>query len=208
MSSPCALAGQKPTAALALRNTIEPGTKFATMVRERAFTPLDDDAAADLFTLTRERTRAAGLAAYEISNHARPGEESRHNLAYWRYDDYCGIGPGAHGRRGGQATLRHKKPENWLSAVARKGDGLAEESKLAPEERAREALVMGLRLREGVDLAAMAVRTGASFDRLIDQGAAKRLESLGLIRRNGAWMTVTDTGMPLLDRVLVEIVAI
>jgi coproporphyrinogen III oxidase-like Fe-S oxidoreductase len=79
--------------------TIEPGTRFATLVREGKFTPLDDDAAADLFALTRERMTAAGLPAYEISNHARPGEESRHNLTYWRYGDYAGIGPGAHGRR-------------------------------------------------------------------------------------------------------------
>ncbi len=91
------------------------------MVREGEFTPLDDDAAADLFALTRELTSAAGLPAYEVSNHARPGEESRHNLTYWRYHDYCGIGPGAHGRRGGMATVRHKKPENWLAAVERQG---------------------------------------------------------------------------------------
>ena len=86
--------------------------KFATMVRQQEFAPLDEDACADMFALTREMTAAAGLPAYEISNHARPGEESRHNLTYWRYQDYCGIGPGAHGRRGGVATTRHRKPEN------------------------------------------------------------------------------------------------
>ena len=93
--------------------TIEPGTRFATMVREQAFTPLDDDAAGDLYALTRELTTAAGMPAYEVSNHARPGEESRHNLTYWRYQDYSGIGPGAHGRRGsGRPTLTGR----WGSA--------------------------------------------------------------------------------------------
>lgn len=89
--------------------TIEPGTRFATDVRRGVFDPLADDPAADLYTVTQAVTASAGLPAYEISNHARPGEESRHNLTYWRYHDYCGIGPGAHGRRGGFATLRHKK---------------------------------------------------------------------------------------------------
>src|SRR5688500_7198288 len=110
--------------------TIEANTRFATDVRQGAFEPLADDPAADLFELTREHTAAAGLPAYEVSNHARPGEESRHNLAYWRYQDYVGVGPGAHGRRGNMATRRHKKPENFLEAVSRNGHGLAEERAL------------------------------------------------------------------------------
>ncbi|HEU4651520.1 MAG TPA: radical SAM family heme chaperone HemW, partial [Croceibacterium sp.] len=140
--------------------TIEPGTRFATDVRRGAFAPLADDPAAELFAATRELTDAAGLPAYEVSNHARPGEESRHNLAYWRYRDYAGIGPGAHGRRGGVATRRHKKPENFLEAVARNGHGLAEERVLGTAEQAAEALLMGLRLREGIDPVALARRFG------------------------------------------------
>src|SRR5690606_18786817 len=124
--------------------TIEPNTRFATDVRLGTFAPLADDPAADLFALTRERAAAAGLPAYEVSNHARHGAESRHNLAYWRYRDYCGIGPGAHGRRNGMATQRHRKPENWLGAVDRKGNGLSEETALAPRQQAMEALLMGL----------------------------------------------------------------
>src|SRR5687767_3812109 len=107
--------------------TIEPGTRFATMVARRDFEPLDADRSAELFELTQERTSTAGLPLYEISNHARPGEQSRHNLAYWRYRDYAGVGPGAHGRRLGQRTVRHRKPENYLAAVARNGHGLVEE---------------------------------------------------------------------------------
>ncbi len=144
--------------------TIEPGTRFATMVRQGDFEPLDDDEAADLFALTRELTAAAGLPAYEISNHARPGEESRHNLAYWRYQDYAGIGPGAHGRRGGMATVRHKKPENWLASIDAEEHGIAEQRSLPAKEQASEALLMGLRLAEGVDLAALSARFGIAAD--------------------------------------------
>ena len=105
---------------------------------------LDEDRQADLFALTREVTAAAGLPAYEVSNHARPGEESRHNLTYWRYQHYLGIGPGAHGRRGGSATVRHKKPENWLAALAQQRHGIAEERKLVADEAAGEAKPVGI----------------------------------------------------------------
>ena len=129
--------------------TIEPGTRFAALHAAGKLEPLDLDRAAALFELTAERTAAAGLPAYEISNHARPGEESRHNLTYWRYGDYAGVGPGAHGRRGGMRTVRHKKPENFLGAMARNGHGMVEEEVLSAREAADEALVMGLRLAEG-----------------------------------------------------------
>src|SRR4029453_11377612 len=138
--------------------TIEPGTRFATMVAKREFEPIETEPAAEMFELTQERTEAAGLPAYEISNHARPGEESRHNLAYWRHRDYAGVGPGAHGRRLGQRTVRHKKPENFLAAVVRNGHGLVEEEPLSGGEAAREALVMGLRLAEGIEPVALARR--------------------------------------------------
>jgi putative oxygen-independent coproporphyrinogen III oxidase len=186
--------------------TIEPGTRFATLVREGKFTPLDDDAAGDLFTLTREMTAAAGLPAYEISNHARPGQESRHNLTYWRYQDYCGIGPGAHGRRGGLATVRHRKPENWLAAIAAQGDGISEERSLGQREQAAEAMLMGLRLREGIDLAALAARFGNSADELCDPAKAAFYAKQGLLRREGTTLIVTDAGMPLLDGLLGELV--
>ena len=186
--------------------TIEPGTRFATDVRQGAFTPLADDPAADLFAVTRELTDAAGLPAYEVSNHARPGEESRHNLTYWRYQDYAGIGAGAHGRRGGMATIRHKKPENFLAAVDRNGHGLSEERALAPREQAAEALLMGLRLREGVDPAALASRFGLAPGTLIDPDRLAFHQSLGLAWREGERIGVTPQGMPLLDALLAELV--
>jgi oxygen-independent coproporphyrinogen-3 oxidase len=186
--------------------TIEPGTRFATDVRQGGFTPLEDDPAADLFALTREMTEAAGLPAYEVSNHARAGEESRHNLAYWRYRDYAGIGPGAHGRRGGIATLRHKKPENWLEAVAAHGHGLKEERPLGTSEQASEALLMGLRLAEGIDLAELSRRFAIPAEALIDPAKLALYQSLGLAWRDGERVGVTPQGMPLLDALLGELV--
>ncbi|TCM22054.1 oxygen-independent coproporphyrinogen-3 oxidase [Novosphingobium sp. PhB165] len=186
--------------------TIEPGTKFATMVRQHEFEPLDEDASADMFALTREMTAAAGIPAYEISNHARPGEESRHNLAYWRYQDYCGIGPGAHGRRGGVATTRHRKPENWLEAIDRAAHGINETRELGRREQASEAMLMGLRLGEGVDLDAMASRFGLSAAELCDDAKAAFYETQGLVRREGKRLIVTEAGMALLDGLLAELV--
>ena len=186
--------------------TIEPGTRFETMVRLGQFEPLGDELAADLFALTADLTSHAGLPAYEISNHARPGEESRHNLAYWRYQDYAGIGPGAHGRRGGMATVRHKKPENWLSAVARNGHGIAEERDLALQEQAAEALLMGLRLREGIDLGGLSARCALPQTELIDPAKLLFYIGQGLVWQRGDHIGVKPAGMPLLDGLLGELV--
>ena len=185
--------------------TIEPGTRFATMVAKHEFEPLDADRSAVLFELTQDRTAAAGLPAYEISNHARRGAESRHNLAYWRYLDYAGVGPGAHGRRGAMRTGRHKKPENFLAAVARNGHGLVEEEALSRDEAASEALVMGLRLAEGIEPAALAKRLGV--ERIVDDTAVDRLAAHGLLTRDGSRLRTTEAGRLLLDSILAEIAA-
>ncbi len=182
--------------------TIEPGTRFATEAAAGRIVIPDGDSAADLFEATRAMTAAAGLPAYEISNHARPGAESRHNLVYWRYRDYAGVGPGAHGRRGGLATARHKKPENWLGAVARNGHGAQIEDLLVPADRSTEALLMGLRLREGVDLARIARLGQTSVAGLIDETAVQRLVAQGLVVRDSDWLGVTEAGMLLLDAIL------
>jgi oxygen-independent coproporphyrinogen-3 oxidase len=187
--------------------TIEPGTRFASDVRRGRLLPLDDDEAAELFDITQKLTAAAGLPAYETSNHARPGEESRHNLAYWRYQDYCGIGPGAHGRRGGAATVRHKKPENFLKALIGQGNGIAEARALSRSEQAAEALLMGLRLTEGVDLAGMSSRFALPPAGLVDESALDRLTALGLLWRQGSRIGVAPPGRGLLDALLAEIVA-
>ena len=186
--------------------TIEPGTRFASMVAKGVFEPLGADAAAALFELTDEMTSAAGLPAYEISNHARQGRESRHNLTYWRYGDYAGVGPGAHGRRLGSRTARHKKPENFLRSVARNGSGIVEEAPLSPIEAADEALVMGLRLREGIDVAAVTDRFGLSA--IVDWDRVERLVSSGHLARDKTRIATTSRGRLLLDHLLSEIAAI
>ena len=184
--------------------TIEPGTRFATEALAGRIVITDGDSAADLFEATRADTAAAGLPAYETSNHARPGAESRHNLAYWRYQDYAGIGPGAHGRRGGLATVRRKKPENWLSAIERNGHGLEVEDPLTPSTRATEALLMGLRLTEGVDLDRITALNAGVMP--VDLAAVARLEALGLIAHTPGRLRVTEAGALLLDAILPEIV--
>ena len=183
--------------------TIEPGTRFASMVQRRDFEPLDADRAAALYELTDAMTSAAGLPAYEISNHARSGQESRHNLTYWRYGDYAGIGPGAHGRRLSMRTVRHRKPENFLSAIARNGHGIAEEDTLLPVQAGDEALVMGLRLAEGIDAEALAQRFG--LDSIVDWERVERLVASGHLTREGAAIATTAKGRLLLDRILGEI---
>lgn len=186
--------------------TIEPGTRFAALAASGALETVDPDHGAELYELTQDMMSKAGLPAYEISNHARPGAQSRHNLAYWLYHDYAGIGPGAHGRRSGLATVRHKKPENWLNAIGRNGHGCQAEDALSPAERAREAMVMGLRLAEGINLDAVARRCGVERETIVCRKSAGQLEALGLLRQDGHNLRVTPKGMLLLDHILGQLV--
>ena len=183
--------------------TIEPGTRFAALHRAGKLDPLDADACATLYKLTDAMTSAAGLPGYEISNYARPGQESRHNLAYWRYGDYAGVGPGAHGRRLGMRTMRHKKPENFVSALRRNGNGIVEEATLSALEAADEAVVMGLRLREGIDADALAQRFGLA--QLVDWRRVDRLVLSGHLIRDGARIALTSSGRLVLDHILGDI---
>ncbi|WP_135467779.1 radical SAM family heme chaperone HemW [Crenalkalicoccus roseus] len=152
--------------------TIEPGTRFAAEHARGAFALPDGEAAARLYAATAEEAARFGLLPYEVSNYARPGAESRHNLQYWRYGDYLGIGPGAHQRLtlGGtlRAARRHRAPEEWLARVERQGHAITAEEALSPEERAREALLMGLRLAEGVDPARLRARSGRALEEAVD----------------------------------------
>ncbi len=176
--------------------TIEPGTAFATRARLGRLTLPEEDASLGMFEMTRAMTAAAGLPAYEVSNHARPGAESRHNLTYWRYGDYVGVGPGAHGRRGNMATLRERLPETWLKTA------VASETPLDPDTRADEALMMGLRLLEGIDEAAFKARTGQSLDQTISVAGLEETTRLGLTLRKGRRLYLTDVGQPLLNAVV------
>lgn len=180
--------------------TIEPGTRFATLAARGELGEAEPDFGAQLYELTQELTETAGLPAYEISNHARPGEESRHNLSYWRYHDYAGIGPGAHGRRGSLATIRHKKPENWLSAVERNGHGLQSEDALSAYDQGAEMLMMGLRLTEGVPRERLRPE-------MLDQAAIERLTAHGLLQPGSDRLVATPRGLLVLNSLLAEIVA-
>ncbi len=150
--------------------TIEEGTPFAGLHRAGKLAVPVPELADTLFEITQELTEAAGIPAYEISNHARPGAESRHNLTYWRYGDYAGVGPGAHGRLVvdgvRHALMTERQPEAWAEAVERQGHGIVEEASLSSAEEADEMLLMGLRLTEGIDL--------------------RRLEALGGVRPSSA----------------------
>jgi len=184
--------------------TIEPGTRFAAMVAKHEFEPLDGDTAAGLFELTMDVSSSAGMPAYEVSNHAVVGQESRHNLTYWRYGDYAGVGPGAHGRRLGTRTVRHRKPENFLSGLSRNGHGIVEEAPLSRQEAADEAFVMGLRLSEGIDVAALQDR----FDvPIVDWSAVEQYSNAGLLERNHDRIRTTSKGRLVLDSLLAEIAA-
>jgi len=187
--------------------TLEPGTRFTALHKQGKLTLPDSETSADMFDLTRALTAAAGLPAYEVSNHARPGSESRHNLAYWTYGDYAGIGPGAHGRRAGIATERLKKPEQWRQAVAATGHGMATETPLTDQERATEALVMGLRLANGIGTARFRARTGVDLAAVLRPDRVARLAEQGLIVHDARGLRLTPAGQPFVDTVLQEIAA-
>ncbi|WP_425462555.1 radical SAM family heme chaperone HemW [Martelella lutilitoris] len=186
--------------------TIEEGTRFFDLYNRGKLVVPDEDQAAHLYEVTQAVTAARGLPAYEVSNHARPGAESRHNLTYWRYGDYAGIGPGAHGRlgtaSGKTATATEKHPETWLQAAEAHGHGMIEQALLSQEEQADELLLMGLRVKEGVDLARWSSLSGKPMD-------AERedfLLNLGLIERIGnARLRATPEGMLLLNRIVAEL---
>jgi oxygen-independent coproporphyrinogen-3 oxidase len=191
--------------------TIEANTGFAGAVKRGEWAPLGEAPADRLYEVTQELCAEAGLPAYEISNHARPGAECRHNLTYWRYGEYIGIGPGAHGRilAGGtrHATAQLKKPEAWLDAVEAKGHATESDDALSLEEQAEEALMMGLRLTEGIDKARFRAATGAELDRMIAHDNLRRLVDGGFIEDDAARLAATPTGRRVLNAVLARLVA-
>ena len=186
--------------------TIEPGTGFEALHRSGALVLPDDETGAALYQATAEEAARFGMAAYEISNYARPGAESRHNLAYWRYTDYAGIGPGAHGRvtRGETlaATRRHRAPEIWAERVEADGHGTTREDALTPVERAREMLLMGLRLAEGIDEAWFAARATLDLDDCIDAEVLGRAVEEGYLERQGGILRALPDGALRLDALL------
>jgi putative oxygen-independent coproporphyrinogen III oxidase len=191
--------------------TIEPGTAFATAHARGAFALPDEDLAGALYETTQDRLGGAGLAAYEISNHARPGGACRHNLAYWRYDDYVGVGPGAHGRitidGAKYATRQRRLPEAWLAAVAADGHATEERRALGPQERLEEMLMMGLRLEEGVARARFCAETGCAFEEVLDAAALIELCDGGFLELDAEALRATQAGRQRLNAVLARLLA-
>jgi oxygen-independent coproporphyrinogen-3 oxidase len=188
--------------------TIEPETPFAGLYAAGKLVIPDEGRARALYDTTQEICAALGLPAYEISNHARPGAECRHNLVYWRGDEYAGIGPGAHGRIDidgtRRATATEKRPEAWLMRVEQLGHGVVTDDALTSEERADEYLLMGLRLREGID----PQRYRALAGRTLDQGRIDLLAQEGAITVDGdGRLRVTQEGFPVLDAVVADLAA-
>jgi putative oxygen-independent coproporphyrinogen III oxidase len=186
--------------------TIEEGTPFFGLHKAGKLIVPDGDQSALLYEATQEITEAHGMPAYEVSNHAKPGAESRHNLTYWRYGDYAGIGPGAHGRltrgRNKIATATERRPETWLEQVESIGHGMLEQEILDDEEQADELLLMGLRLREGVDLARWQQLSGRDPDPVREE----RLLEHGFIERLGnSRLRCTPSGMLILDAVVADL---
>ncbi|HWA18734.1 MAG TPA: radical SAM family heme chaperone HemW [Devosia sp.] len=188
--------------------TIEMGTRYFDLWSAGKLKMPNEDLSADFYELTQEMTAKAGLPAYEISNHARPGQESIHNLIYWRYGEYAGVGPGAHGRLlidgKRHATAAEKLPFDWQKKVAARGHGLVTDDILTWEEEGDELLVMGLRLREGIDPDRFATLSG----RRIDPGQIAELKKIGFVESlpNGN-LRVTDKGWPVLDAVVADLAA-
>jgi putative oxygen-independent coproporphyrinogen III oxidase len=187
--------------------TIEPETRFADLHMAGKLVLPDDDQAADLYDLTQEMTEKAGLSCYEISNHAKPGHESRHNMLYWRYGEYAGVGPGAHGRlHDGDtvcATATEKHPETWLGKVETQGHALVQDEATDPSTQAREMLLMGMRTTEGLDL----VRFERCAGHALRSAAVTTLMDLGLIHmRNNHFLAATPAGRRVLNGVIAELV--
>jgi oxygen-independent coproporphyrinogen-3 oxidase len=188
--------------------TIEPDTMFEKLYRAGKLAMPDEDVSRALWDVTQESTEKRGLPAYEISNHARPGAESRHNLVYWRYGEYAGVGPGAHGRvitaHGRRAHSTERHPEMWLTVVEGEGHGIISDEPLSADEQADEFLLMGLRLTEGIDPSRFESLAGRPLDR-------RRIASLldeGMVERTAAGrLRVTKAGFPVLDAVVADLAA-
>jgi putative oxygen-independent coproporphyrinogen III oxidase len=187
--------------------TIEDGTPFAALHAAGSLRIPDGELASELYGLTQELCEVAGLPAYEISNHARPGAESRHNLLYWRGHDYAGVGPGAHSRLTTDGAKRAmaaiKSPEAWLAEVEASGRGFASEERLSAADAADEYLLMGLRLSEGIDLARLASLAGSA----LDEARISALESEGLLARRDTRLAATPKGRLVLNRLILELAA-
>ncbi len=185
--------------------TIEPETRYADLFAAGTLKIPGEDLAADLYDLTQEMTAAAGLPAYEVSNHSAAGRECQHNLLYWRYGEYAGVGPGAHGRvRHGVNTLAtacEKHPETWRQLVSSRGHGMTTQEIVTSSEQAREYLLMGLRISEGINRSRYETLAG----RALDENTINGLSNLGLLQQSGNRLQATQAGRRVLNAVIAEL---
>lgn len=187
--------------------TIESGTPFFTRHARGEFKIPEQDLAADLFDMTQDMMGERGYPAYEVSNHAQEGQESRHNLIYWRYDDYVGIGPGAHGRLTDNqnqkfATRGHRAPDKWLEMVANQGHGMHPFEPVTPLPRYQEALMMGMRLKEGLPLSRLVDAYGAPIDDILSKDRIATLVKEGILEDHADLLKTTPQGFKCLNAVL------
>ena len=185
--------------------TIEPGTAFADLAARGLLAVPPEDDAADLYDVTQELTENAGLPAYEVSNHAAPGHESRHNLLYWRYGEYAGVGPGAHSRladdENRRALLSEKHPETWRDLVATRRHGIIQDMVVTRPDQASEYLLMGLRISEGIDLG----RYESLAAQPIDTNKVAALQSLGFVSLEDSRLRATPAGRRVLNTLIQEL---
>lgn len=200
---------EKPEHISVYQLTIEEGTAFHGAVRRGEIMMPDEDTTAALYEATQESLEAAGMPAYEISNHARPSQESRHNLTYWRYEDYAGVGPGAHGRitlsDGKFATRQHRAPEAWLEAVERDGHATRARMPLSNQDRLSELLMMGLRLREGVTRDAVRRELGQEIEESLPRAALDSLIGGGFLTLDDKGLRATAEGRARLNAILARL---
>jgi putative oxygen-independent coproporphyrinogen III oxidase len=184
--------------------TFEEGTPYYAAMKRGLITPLDDDASAKLYEETQGQMEGAGLPAYEISNHAVPGQESRHNLIYWRYGDYLGVGPGAHGRIvvGGQriASSTLSSPEQWLASVSKRGEAISQWDAVEDVDAGTECLLMSLRLQEGLSRGRVERLLGRSL-------TVERASAAGLIALDGDRIAASPRGRLVLNAVIKELLS-
>lgn len=184
--------------------TIEPGTDF----HKRGIAPIEEDLGADMYDLTQEIMEEAGLPAYEISNHAKPGQESRHNLVYWQGDEYIGLGPGAHSRFQNQAIHQIYKPDLWLKAIADKQSGEQKRRALKSDERIIELILMGMRLRDGMSAPHFEQLTGQALKDSLDPVGLQDMLDMGFVEWAGDYLRPTEEGRKCLNGVLEKLVRV
>ncbi len=193
--------------------TIEKGTTFYSQLQKGDFTLPDEKNSAEFFEVTQEMTQTRGYEPYEISNYARSGDACTHNLSYWRYNDFLGIGPGAHSRiqnslNGTFALSQHTAPENWLKAVEESGHGTNRTQSLTKDQSAEEMLMMGLRLSEGINKKRFISRMGMKLEQFINLSALKRLNNAGFVLNNEERLCITPRGRILLNSVLSDLLSV